>query len=56
MRLTEILPPGPDQINAVNAALEVVIQEHGMTDLDVESRQCIVSLMQDLFLSVLPGK
>ncbi|KAM9858777.1 terminal uridylyltransferase 7 [Aulostomus maculatus] len=52
--LTEILPPGPEQISAVNAALQVVVQEHGLNDKDVECRQNVVSLMQDLLLSTLP--
>ncbi|XP_071388763.1 terminal uridylyltransferase 7 isoform X1 [Centroberyx affinis] len=52
--LTEILPPGPEQISAVGAVLEAVVREQGLSDQDVERRQFIVSTMQDLLLSVLP--
>nr|XP_057927335.1 terminal uridylyltransferase 7 [Doryrhamphus excisus] len=52
--LTEILPPDPEHVGALNAALKAVVREHGMDDSDVQSRRNVVSLMQDLLLSVLP--
>ncbi|XP_077417749.1 terminal uridylyltransferase 7 [Vanacampus margaritifer] len=52
--LTEILPPGPEHVHALTAALEAVALQHGMDDCDVERRRCVVSLMQDLLLTVLP--
>ncbi|XP_077570666.1 terminal uridylyltransferase 7 isoform X1 [Stigmatopora nigra] len=54
VKLTEILPPGPEQVKAVTTALELVVSEHGMDDCDVDSRRSVVALMQDLLLSVLP--
>lgn len=54
--LTEIQPPQAEQISAVSAALEAVVRDHGLTDEDVERRQAVVAIMQDLLLSVLPGK
>ncbi|XP_053725937.1 terminal uridylyltransferase 7 [Synchiropus splendidus] len=52
--LTEIQPPDQEHIIALNDALERVVQNHGMTDQDVENRCCVVSVMQDLLMSVLP--
>ncbi|KAM3838258.1 terminal uridylyltransferase 7-like, partial [Diretmus argenteus] len=52
--LTEILPPGQEQVSAVGAALTAVVSDQGLSDQDVEMRQCIVSTMQDFLLSVLP--
>lgn len=54
--LMEIRPPGPEHISAVTAALKAVVQEHGMSDQDVLKRESVVSVMQDLLLSVLPGE
>lgn len=53
--LIEIRPPGPEQVCAVSAALQAVVQEHSLTDEDVEKRRDVVAIMQDLLLSVLPG-
>ncbi|XP_024131368.1 terminal uridylyltransferase 7 isoform X2 [Oryzias melastigma] len=52
--LTEIPPPGPEQVSAVTSALEAVMQEHGIKDQDVENRRSAVSIMQELLQSVLP--
>lgn len=54
--LTEIPPPGPEQVSAVTSALEAVMQEHGINDQDVENRRSAVSIMQELLQSVLPGE
>lgn len=55
VRLIEIQPPGSEQVSGITAALEEVILEHGMNDDDVDKRRCVVAVMQDLLLSVLPG-
>ncbi|XP_035999912.1 terminal uridylyltransferase 7 [Fundulus heteroclitus] len=54
LMLTEITPPGPEHVSAVTAALKAVAQEHGMNDQDVLRRENVVSIMQDLLVSVLP--
>ncbi|KAK5599251.1 hypothetical protein CRENBAI_023958 [Crenichthys baileyi] len=54
LMLAEITPPGPEHICAVTEALKAVVQEHGMNDLDVLRRESVVSIMQDLLISILP--
>ena len=54
--LTEILPPGPDQVSALGRALQGVVTELGMSDVDVERRRLILAAMQAVLLSVLPGE
>lgn len=53
--LIEIRPPGLEQVSGVTAALEAVVLKHGMSDDDVEKRQSVVAVMQDLLISALPG-
>ncbi|KAM6958788.1 terminal uridylyltransferase 7 [Aplochiton taeniatus] len=52
--LTQIQPPGPEQVTAVGATLQAVVTERGMTEEDLGIRQRIVTTMQDFLLSVLP--
>ena len=54
--LTEIKPPGPAQVTEVGTALQAVFTAQGLTEEDVAKRQDIVSTMQALLLSVLPGE
>uniref|UniRef100_A0A4W6BNG6 RNA uridylyltransferase n=1 Tax=Lates calcarifer TaxID=8187 RepID=A0A4W6BNG6_LATCA len=52
--LTEILPPGPEQISAVSAALEAVVREHGMNDQDLCFN--VNNIISSLFCSFLEIK
>ncbi|XP_029573951.1 terminal uridylyltransferase 7 isoform X2 [Salmo trutta] len=52
--LTDLVPPGAEQVAAVGVALEGVVREMGMSDQDVENRRRIVSNMQEVLMSVLP--
>ena len=54
--LTEIPPPGLEQVSALGRALQGVVTELGMSDADVEKRRQILAAMQALLLDVLPGE